>query len=110
MSGSGGFYKYMCKYFYTHNCPNWVWVNYAACASCLAEGREEGLNQHLNFPPRGAIQSIQDSCCTPPESLTQRWVWYDGGFNFVQTVRLSSQASNKRVDLGKESTASQDDI
>lgn len=35
MSGSGGFYKYRCKYFYTHNCQNWVWVNKAACASCL---------------------------------------------------------------------------
>lgn len=35
MSGAGGFYKYRCKYFYTHNCPNWVWVNNAPCASCL---------------------------------------------------------------------------
>ncbi|KAG6015876.1 hypothetical protein E4U54_002799 [Claviceps lovelessii] len=26
---SGGFYKYRCKYFYTHNCQNW------------AEGRDE---------------------------------------------------------------------
>ncbi|KAK3386981.1 hypothetical protein B0H63DRAFT_144641 [Podospora didyma] len=40
MSGSGGFYKYRCKYFLPYNCQNWVWVNYAACASCLAEGRE----------------------------------------------------------------------
>ncbi|KAK3933646.1 hypothetical protein QBC46DRAFT_107294 [Diplogelasinospora grovesii] len=38
---SGGFYKYRCKYyFYTHNCPNWVWVNNAPCASCLADGRD----------------------------------------------------------------------
>ncbi|KAK3371445.1 hypothetical protein B0T24DRAFT_680528 [Lasiosphaeria ovina] len=40
MSGSGGFYKYRCKYFLSNNCQNWVWVNYAACATCLAEGRE----------------------------------------------------------------------
>ncbi|KAI0830914.1 hypothetical protein F5Y06DRAFT_301804 [Hypoxylon sp. FL0890] len=40
MSGSGGFYKYRCKYFYTHNCPNWVYVNNSPCANCCAEGRE----------------------------------------------------------------------
>lgn len=40
MSGSGGFYKYRCKYFYSHNCQNWVWVNGSPCASCLAEGRD----------------------------------------------------------------------
>lgn len=34
MSGSGGFYKYRCKYFLTHDCPNWVFVNYAPCADC----------------------------------------------------------------------------
>ncbi|KAK3933815.1 hypothetical protein QBC46DRAFT_326000 [Diplogelasinospora grovesii] len=44
MSGSGGFYKYRCKYFYTHNCPNWVWANNAPCASCLAEGRDADDN------------------------------------------------------------------
>ncbi|KAI0136982.1 hypothetical protein BJ170DRAFT_589933 [Xylariales sp. AK1849] len=38
--GGGGFYKYRCKYFYTHNCPNWVYVNHSPCASCCAEGRE----------------------------------------------------------------------
>ena len=35
MSGSGGFYKYRCKYFYTYNCPNWVYCNGHACAMCL---------------------------------------------------------------------------
>ena len=35
MSGSGGYYKYRCKYFLTHNCPHWVWVNNAPCAHCL---------------------------------------------------------------------------
>ena len=34
MSGSGGIYKYRCKYFLTHDCPNWVFVNYAPCADC----------------------------------------------------------------------------
>ncbi|KAI1492432.1 hypothetical protein F5X96DRAFT_387567 [Biscogniauxia mediterranea] len=40
MSGSGGFFRYRCKYFYTHNCPNWVYVNNTPCANCCAEGRE----------------------------------------------------------------------
>jgi hypothetical protein len=35
MSGSAGYYKYRCKYFLTHNCPHWVWVNNASCAHCL---------------------------------------------------------------------------
>ena len=34
MSGSGGYYKYRCKYFYTHNCTNWVYINKTACANC----------------------------------------------------------------------------
>ncbi|KAI0432689.1 hypothetical protein F5Y09DRAFT_301138 [Xylaria sp. FL1042] len=40
MSGSGGFYKYRCKYFYTHECPNWVYVNNTACGECSAQGRD----------------------------------------------------------------------
>ncbi|KAI0450390.1 hypothetical protein F5B21DRAFT_491086 [Xylaria acuta] len=40
MSGGGGFYKFRCKYFYTHECPNWVYVNNTACASCSAQGRD----------------------------------------------------------------------
>lgn len=32
---SGGFYKYRCKYFYTYNCPNWVWVSNSPCAPCV---------------------------------------------------------------------------
>ncbi|SPO03851.1 uncharacterized protein DNG_06534 [Cephalotrichum gorgonifer] len=38
MSGSGGFYKYRCKYFYAKSCQNWVYVNGEACITCLAEG------------------------------------------------------------------------
>jgi len=41
MSGSGGYYKYRCKYWLTYNCPHWVWVNNAPCAHCLADGRDE---------------------------------------------------------------------
>ncbi|KAI1740091.1 hypothetical protein F4680DRAFT_419658 [Xylaria scruposa] len=35
-----GFYKFRCKYFYTHECPNWVYVRNVACATCDAQGRE----------------------------------------------------------------------
>jgi hypothetical protein len=35
MSGSGGYYKYCCKYWLTYNCPNWVWMNKAPCGHCL---------------------------------------------------------------------------
>ncbi|KAI0817855.1 hypothetical protein GGR55DRAFT_43659 [Xylaria sp. FL0064] len=38
--GYGGFYKYRCKYFYTHECPNWVYVNNGSCAECSARGFE----------------------------------------------------------------------
>ena len=35
MSSPGGFYKYRCKYFYSHNCKNWVWVHDTPCSTCL---------------------------------------------------------------------------
>ena len=35
MSSPAGFYKYRCKYFYLHNCTNWVWVREAPCPTCL---------------------------------------------------------------------------
>lgn len=47
MSGSGGFYKYRCKYFYTHNCTNWVYVNNSPCANCLVS-----FQVHPTIPPR----------------------------------------------------------
>ncbi|XDG08313.1 hypothetical protein ABKA04_007928 [Annulohypoxylon sp. FPYF3050] len=37
---SGRYYKFRCKYFLTHNCTNWVYVNGAPCPMCCAEGRE----------------------------------------------------------------------
>jgi len=43
MSGSGGYYKYRCKYWLTFNCPHWVWVNNAPCAHCLADGRDSDI-------------------------------------------------------------------
>ncbi|KAI1851779.1 hypothetical protein JX265_011014 [Neoarthrinium moseri] len=52
--GGGGFYKYRCKYFYTHNCPNWVYVNNSACSSCCAEGRD------MEIPPGPSRNSSRD--------------------------------------------------
>lgn len=63
MSGSGGFYKYRCKYFYSHNCQNWVWVNGSTCASCLAEGRDaEGApsNAAWTMPRDMLVPSYHD--------------------------------------------------
>lgn len=51
MSGSGGFYKYRCKYFYTHNCANWVWVNNTPCATCLVSS-SLSLPPFFVYPPR----------------------------------------------------------
>jgi hypothetical protein len=42
MSGSGGFYKYRCKYFYSHNCLEWVYQNGATCVRCL-------VSEHMTF-------------------------------------------------------------
>ncbi|KAI1209250.1 uncharacterized protein F4807DRAFT_460941 [Annulohypoxylon truncatum] len=39
-TSSGGYYKYRCKYFLSHNCNNWVYVNGSPCANCCAEGRD----------------------------------------------------------------------
>ncbi|KAK3683678.1 hypothetical protein B0T22DRAFT_483502 [Podospora appendiculata] len=60
MSGSGGFYKYRCKHFLTHNCNNWVWVNGAACACCLAEGREAEDDIAAGLPSWLDMNQIQD--------------------------------------------------
>ncbi|KAM3533459.1 hypothetical protein MY4038_003245 [Beauveria bassiana] len=43
-SPGSGFYKYHCRYFNVHNCPEWVWVNNATCPTCLAKGRENELS------------------------------------------------------------------
>ncbi|KAK9415994.1 hypothetical protein SUNI508_09954 [Seiridium unicorne] len=38
--GGGGYWKYRCKYMYTHNCPNWTYVYDSTCAACAASGRD----------------------------------------------------------------------
>ncbi|KFH40308.1 hypothetical protein ACRE_090300 [Hapsidospora chrysogenum ATCC 11550] len=70
MSGTGGFYKYRCKYFYSHNCPNWVWVNNSACATCLAEGREDAqLQQYRRRQQHQQAQLGHPDCATTSRDL-----------------------------------------
>ncbi|PQE28843.1 hypothetical protein CJF30_00003857 [Rutstroemia sp. NJR-2017a BBW] len=69
MSGSGGYYKYRCKYWLTFNCPNWVWVNDAPCASCLAKGRDNEISVPISTAPLAR------------EGLTPRFE--DGNFLYV---------------------------
>ncbi|KAF8474615.1 hypothetical protein BDZ91DRAFT_758771 [Kalaharituber pfeilii] len=73
MSGPG-FYKYRCKYFYTHDCPNWVWVNNSACAKCVSLGRDTLENGYESLT-RGVItaqniSSLADSICTRVQAET----------------------------------------
>ncbi|KAK0634659.1 hypothetical protein B0T17DRAFT_611630 [Bombardia bombarda] len=56
---SGGYYKYRCKYFYTYDCTEWVYVNGAACAVCLAEGREAMESEVAWAPAPGEPKPIQ---------------------------------------------------
>ncbi|KAK9791422.1 hypothetical protein AB5N19_03186 [Seiridium cardinale] len=36
----GGYWKYRCKYMYTHNCDSWTYVYDSTCAACAASGRD----------------------------------------------------------------------
>ncbi|KAK0626925.1 hypothetical protein B0T14DRAFT_562788 [Immersiella caudata] len=60
MSGSGGFYKYRCKYFYSHNCTNWVYVNGAPCAMCVADGRES-----VDAEAESPVRHVSREICVP---------------------------------------------
>ncbi|KAH8757123.1 hypothetical protein BGZ57DRAFT_908759 [Hyaloscypha finlandica] len=49
MSGSGGYFKYRCKYWLTYYCSNWVWVNKTPCAHCLVS------LSSFSLPPRYSL-------------------------------------------------------
>ncbi|KAL2160297.1 hypothetical protein VTH06DRAFT_1470 [Thermothelomyces fergusii] len=70
MSGSGGFYKYRCKYFYTYNCPNWVYCNGHACAMCLAEGRD-AIEAEATAPATWQPQQPQQQQQQPQQQQQQ---------------------------------------
>ncbi|KAG9231806.1 hypothetical protein BJ875DRAFT_105525 [Amylocarpus encephaloides] len=115
MSGSGGYYKYRCKYFFTHNCPHWVWVHNAPCAHCLADGRdsEEAVIPttfrlaHEIYVPQfenGAIQYIifdiisnspTDSGWTVKEKPTQGFPTATGPSAVRSTVAVEGMDSQK---------------
>ncbi|KAL7941641.1 hypothetical protein V8C42DRAFT_173571 [Trichoderma barbatum] len=89
---SGGFYKYRCKNFYSHNCPNWVWVNNSPCATCIAEGRDvEEQSLPSSTASRAIVASrIQDDLLqyTITESVTpsysgESWTLRDKGKDIV---------------------------
>ncbi|KAI1258519.1 hypothetical protein F5Y18DRAFT_413264 [Xylariaceae sp. FL1019] len=64
MSGSGGFYKYRCKYFYTHDCPNWVYVNNTACATCSSHGRDVE-SAHSQAQSQAQTTGYSKEICVP---------------------------------------------
>lgn len=64
MSGSGGFYKYPCKNYYDANdpCHEWVLVNDATCARCLARGRSAA---YLSTETFGDMRMFPRQICVP---------------------------------------------
>ncbi len=40
---SGGINRYRCKYFFTHHCPNWNYINHVACTMCMVSARVRPL-------------------------------------------------------------------
>ncbi|EPE25632.1 hypothetical protein GLAREA_01544 [Glarea lozoyensis ATCC 20868] len=59
MSGSGGYYKYRCKYFFTHNCPHWVWADGRDSAEAIMPSPFR-LSREVYVPQfeNGALQYI----------------------------------------------------
>jgi len=58
MAGTGGFYSYHCRNYYDSNdpCYQFVQVNGAACATCLANSRDDLMpSQHTSRTVREII-------------------------------------------------------
>ncbi|PTB66414.1 hypothetical protein BBK36DRAFT_1119395 [Trichoderma citrinoviride] len=88
MSGSGGFYKYRCKNFYSHNCPNWVWVNNSPCATCIVNAEERlvpsTMVSHELVSPH-IRESILQQTITNPVALNESgesWIPHVQGDGF----------------------------
>lgn len=98
---SGGFYKYRCKYFYTHNCQNWVWVNNSPCATCLAEGRDDEkapgpasmLSRDISVPcvHNGVLQYMLMELVAPTEP-GEHWTLRDKAARPPPAVPVTSGA------------------
>ncbi|KAI1337352.1 hypothetical protein F5Y15DRAFT_159492 [Xylariaceae sp. FL0016] len=92
MSGSGGYYKYRCKYFYTNQCQNWVYVNHSACANCASEGRENPgpAEAPIAIPQQPQNFSYTQDVCVP---RTEDGVMYYDLMEMVVTVQDGQMTS-----------------
>ncbi|KAL7903253.1 hypothetical protein HDV63DRAFT_117461 [Trichoderma sp. SZMC 28014] len=78
MSSSGGFYKYRCKNFYSHNCPNWVWVNNSPCATCIAEGKDANeRSQSSSMTSREIVSQYTIAEFVAPDAAGESWALRD---------------------------------
>jgi len=58
----GGYFKYHCIYWLSHNCSNYVWVNNVACARCLSNGvRVVNYNQYTDDKPLTETEKLVKS-------------------------------------------------
>ncbi|KAJ1337903.1 hypothetical protein MN608_00759 [Microdochium nivale] len=89
---SGGYYKYHCKYWWTLNCENWVYVNGSPCAKCCAEGRE---SEELST----AIDSWRLSCAVSVPRMEGGAVHYT-----LMEVVNRGESSNNRIIRHKAGT------
>ncbi|KAI1173011.1 hypothetical protein F4777DRAFT_480802 [Nemania sp. FL0916] len=83
MGGDGGFYKFRCKNFLSHDCPNWVYVNGSACAKCCALGRDADPAASQNSMMMGGGYSRQ--ICIPQ---------VEGGILYYTLVEIEAVPSD----------------
>ncbi|KAH7040650.1 uncharacterized protein B0I36DRAFT_357921 [Microdochium trichocladiopsis] len=82
---SGGYYKYHCKYWWSLNCENWVYVNGSPCARCCAEGRENEQS-----PMALDLWRLSRDICAPR--------MHGGAINYtLMEIVHHGEASNDRV-------------
>ncbi|PKK48198.1 hypothetical protein CI102_6557 [Trichoderma harzianum] len=93
---SGGFYKYRCKNFYSHNCPNWVWVNNSPCATCIVNAEEQSLPSSTAcqvdiVAPRIRDDILQDTFMesVAPSDVGESWILHDKGNDIIDNDELS---------------------
>lgn len=75
---SGGFYKYRCKYFLSHECPNWVYVNHAPCADCCVSHKIDAI-EHVRLHQTNTARPLDvkastllmEARCTLLDALSQ---------------------------------------
>ncbi|KAI1187789.1 hypothetical protein F5B17DRAFT_398350 [Nemania serpens] len=60
MSGTGGYYRFRCKYFLSHDCQNWVYIRNGVCAECSAKGRGSEP-----AAPQASMMAYPTQICVP---------------------------------------------